>query len=164
MRIKHNVECYIPYESNLPIDKENQDIAHLIIPVYSAGSDVYNSCVELVEKYNHNKNNIFILSPQFLTKDQIGENPEPHFLYWGVSPFYGSSISTTKAFDGDLRISAYHILENIISNYCDKTVFPNLNRITVLGHSAGGQLVNRFSARTPLNLIKQHSTIYIFDT
>ena len=146
LRVKHDVECYIPYESNLPINEENPNITHLIVPVYSPGSNVYNSCIELVEKHNHDKNNIIVLSPQFLINGQVGEDPEPNLLYWNVRPFYGSKISTTKAFSGDLRVSAYQVLEDIIADACTKTTFPNLNRITILGHSAGGQLVNRFAA------------------
>ena len=137
LKVKHNIECYIPYASNLPIDKEDANITHLILAVYSSGSNVFNSCTELLAKYNQQQNNVIVLSPQFLTKEQLGNNSEENLLYWNASPFYGSKISTTKSYNGDLRISAYHILEDIIAEYCDKKIFPNLNRITILGHSAG---------------------------
>lgn len=149
LRVKHNVECYIPYLSNMLIDKSNIDVTHLIIAIHSSGHDTYmvfNSCTELLEKYNKQRNDIIVLAPQFLMDTHVKNNSEENLLYWNVSPFYGSSISTTKSFDGDLRISAYQILEDIIADYCDKKIFPNLNRITILGHSAGGQMVNRFAA------------------
>ena len=110
LRVKHNIECYIPYASNLPIDKEDANITHLIIAVYSSGSNVFNSCIELLAKYNQQQDNVIVLSPQFLTKEQLGNNSEENLLYWNAQPFYGSKISTTKSFDGDLRISAYHIV------------------------------------------------------
>ncbi len=154
LKVKHNIECYIPYASNLPIDKENANITHLIIAVYSSGSNVFNSCTELLAKYNRQQDNVIVLSPQFLTNKQLGNNSEENLLYWNVRPFYGSKISTIKSFDGDLRISAYHILEDIIANFCDKKIFPNLKRITILGHSAGGQLVNRFAASNTVEFDK----------
>ncbi len=160
LRVKHNVECYIPYVSNLPIDTQNVNITHLIIAIHSSNHDAYmvfNSCKELLVKYNKQKDNIIILAPQFLMQKHLGENSEEDLLYWNVSPFYGSSISTTKSFDGDLRISAYYILEDIIADFCNKKVFPRLNRITILGHSAGGQLVNRFAASNTVEFDKARS-------
>jgi hypothetical protein len=115
---------------------------------------VFNSCKELLANYNRQEDNIIILAPQFLRPKHLVENTEEKLLYWNVSPFWGSSKSTTKSFDGELRISAYHILEDIIADFCDKKIFPKLNRITILGHSAGGQLVNRFAASNTVEFDK----------
>ncbi len=154
LKVKHNVACYVPYASNLPIDKENIKIKHLIIPVYSGGSNVYSSCIKLLDMHRNRQDSIIVVSPQFLTKGQLGKNSEKNLLYWNVKPFYGSSISTTKSFDGDLRISAYTILEDIIADFCTKKTFPNLKKITILGHSAGGQLTNRFAASNTVEFDK----------
>ena len=157
LRVKHNVECYIPYLSNLPIDIRSEKITHLIIAIHSLNHDAYmvfNNCKELLAKYNKQKDNVIILAPQFLRQKHLGKNSEKNLLYWKVSPFWGSSISTTKSFDENLGISAYHILEDIIADFCDKKIFPNLNRITILGHSAGAQLVNRFAASNTVEFDK----------
>ena len=162
LKVKHDVECYIPYASNLPIDKVDANINHLIIAVYSSGSNIFNSCIELLAKYDRQQDNVIVLSPQFLTKDQVAGNSEKNLLYWNVPPFYGSKISTTNSFDGDLRVSAYHILEDIIADFSDKKIFPNLERITILGHSAGGQLVNRFAASNTIEYIIINPSSYIY--
>lgn len=157
LRVKHNVECYIPYLSNMPIDKKNENITHLIIAIHASGHStysVYSDCMELLKKHKKQKNDIIIVAPQFLMNKHVVENTEENLLYWNVSPFYGSSISTTKSFEGDLRISAYHVLEDIIADFCEKKNFPNINRITILGHSAGGQLVNRFAASNTVEFDK----------
>jgi len=154
LRVKHRVECYIPYASNLPIDKKDNSVTHLIIAVYSSGSHVYKGCIELLAKYHNQNNDVIVISPQFLTANQVDNNTEENLLYWKVRPFYGSKLSATKSFDGDLRISAYNILEDIISDFCDKEVFPNLKTITILGHSAGGQMVNRFAASNTVEFDK----------
>jgi len=143
--------------SNLSIDKKNTNVTHLIIAIHSLNHNAYmvfNSCQELLAEYNKLKDNILILAPQFLRKKHLGENSDDKLLYWKVSPFWGSSISTTESFEGDLRISAYNILEDIIAEFCERKIFPNLTRITILGHSAGGQLVNRFAASNTVEFKK----------
>ena len=149
LRVKHNVECYIPYLSSLPLEQENKNITHLIIGLHDVShcaEGTYNCYMKLLEKHNKLNDDIMLIIPQFLVSGHVNNNNEKNLLYWGVSPFFGSCISTTKAFEGDLRISAYKILEDIIADFCSKENFPNLKRITIVGHSAGGQMANRFAA------------------
>jgi hypothetical protein len=139
---------YIPYISNYPLEVANSKIQHVILAIHSSNHSargVYNNAMALLEKYGL-EDSVLVIAPQFLMEKHIADVNSPYLVYWGVSPFWGSSIAKVTPGGTDFRISAYTVLENIISSLCEKKVFPNVKSIVILGHSAGGQLVNRFAA------------------
>lgn len=149
LKIQDTNDCYIPYISNHPLYQRNDDIQHVILAIHSANHDAimaYNDCMELINSHGNLNKSTLVIAPQFLMEKHIKSSTDKNLLFWKVSPFWGSSISTTKSAGKDLRISAYSILVQLISSICSRTTFPNVQRLTILGHSAGGQLVNRFAA------------------
>ncbi len=149
LKVQSRNDCYIPYISNHQLHQRNSDIRRVILAIHSSSHDaiaVYNSCIELINSNNNLKRSTLVIAPQFLREKHVGDSTDSNLLFWKSSPFWGSSVSTTKSADKDLRISAYSILTQIISDICSKKTFPNVQKLTILGHSAGGQLVNRFAA------------------
>jgi hypothetical protein len=65
-------------------------------------------------------------------------------MYFGGNRFWGGSSSNAGA-----AISVFSIVDKMLEHICDSGHFPNLKRIVILGHSGGGQLVNRFAASSP---------------
>ncbi len=148
LKILAESEEYIPYISNYPLDKANDNIRDVILSIHSSNHDAYmayNNIKALVDKYNLT-DSVLIIAPQFLMAEHVSDIKSANLIYWGVSPFRGSSVAKVTPNGADFRISAYTILENIISDLSEKRVFPNIKSITIIGHSAGGQLVNRFAA------------------
>lgn len=43
-------------------------------------------------------------------------------------------------------LSSFTVVDELLTRLADKSKFPNLNRITVVGHSAGGQFTQRYAA------------------
>jgi hypothetical protein len=149
LKVQNADDCYIPYISNYPLHQKNDKIQHVILAIHSSNHDataVYNNCIELINARDDLNKSTLIITPQFLMEKHVENNTDSNLLFWKTSPFWGSSTCATKSADKDLRISAYSILAQIISEVCSKTTFPNVQRLTILGHSAGGQLVNRFAA------------------
>lgn len=148
LKVSADSDNYIPYISNYPLDVPNSRIRHIILAIHSSNYDarmVYGNVLALLEKYSL-ADSVLIIAPQFLIRDHISNVSSHSLVYWEVYPFWGSSMTRVTPDDKDLRISAYTILENIISGVCERTDFTNLESIVILGHSAGGQLVNRFAA------------------
>ena len=147
---EHKGKTYkLPYKSNYAIDMKNSDIKHVIIPIHSAEYDVeglFNNYKKLISKYEHAKFSTFIMAPQFNTKKHVPNVKENDLLLWSVSPFGGSQRCQLINRDDFLRISPFAVLEDIITKFCNKEFFPNLERITIAGHSCGGELVQRFAA------------------
>ncbi len=148
LKVQNADDCYIPYISNYPLNKKNEDIRHVILAIHSSNHDAtmaYNDCMELINSHENLNKSTLVISPQFLREKHLKNNTEENLLFWKVYPFWGSSTSTTKSASKNLKISAYSILSEIIVDLCSKTSFPNIKKITILGHSAGGQFVNRFA-------------------
>lgn len=142
-------DCYIPYLANYPLDENNDKIEHVILANHSSSYDarmVFNDCLSLLKFQSGAESRTLIVAPQFLTKEFVKDINDPNLLFWKVDPFRGSAFSTTAGSGKDMKISAYAILEDIVLRVATKKTFPNVKRITILGHSAGGQLVNRFAA------------------
>ncbi len=147
LRVTAGLNNYIPYISNYPLEVANNKIQHVILAIHSFNHNaqmVYDRSMALLEKYNLT-DSVLVIAPQFLMEKHIADMNSPNLVYWGVSPFWGSSVAKVTPEGADFRISAYTILENIISSLCEKKVFQNVESIVILGHSAGGQLVNRFA-------------------
>jgi len=91
-------------------------------------------------------NRTLVIAPHLLTRDTIPADISEYFLYWNLFPFWG----TQRAFRGprqeQVSISAYTVLDKLLAHIVDSRNFPNLERIVIAGHSAGGQMVNRYAA------------------
>ena len=149
LKVANTENCYIPYISNHSLHERNEEIEHVILAIHSSNHDalmVYKNCMKLVDGHDDLSKSTLVMAPQFLMEKHVKSSTDKNLLFWKAYPFWGSSVSTTKSAGRDLRISAYSILDQVISNICSKTTFPNVQRLTILGHSAGGQLVNRFAA------------------
>jgi hypothetical protein len=57
----------------------------------------------------------------------------------------GTDDATTAESTARTTISSYAAMDILIETLCDRTMYPNLERISVVGHSAGGQLVHRWA-------------------
>lgn len=49
-------------------------------------------------------------------------------------------------------VSSYDVLDTIISTLLDTKLYPNLQHLTLVGHSSGGQTVQRFALTTTMSL------------
>ncbi len=46
--------------------------------------------------------------------------------------------------------SSFSLVDSLIARACNKKLFPSLKKITIIGHSAGGQFVSRYVGMTPM--------------
>lgn len=87
-----------------------------------------------------NSSNTLIIAPQFSTSEDLITQPTvDNPLYWSSE---GWKIGNKSL--GENRISSFSAVEQIISQVVCAN--PYLETITIIGHSAGGQFVNRFAA------------------
>lgn len=49
------------------------------------------------------------------------------------------------------RVSSYAALDRIVEIVTNRSLFPSVNRVVVTGHSAGGQVVHRYAATSPMD-------------
>lgn len=88
----------------------------------------------------HHLDDTLVIAPQFVEKgDLTGHAVAPRTLYWD-SKWPGGSDALSPA-----PISTYDVFDAIIARLSDPLRFPKLRAIVVAGHSAGGQIVQRYA-------------------
>jgi len=81
-----------------------------------------------------------VIAPQFVEHDELaGENVSPKTLYW-TGKWPGGSEAVAPA-----PISSYSVFDAMIARLSDRTRFPKMREIVIAGHSAGGQIVQRYA-------------------
>ncbi|MHC4289709.1 MAG: hypothetical protein ACYSO4_00200 [Planctomycetota bacterium] len=136
-----------PYESSHDLFTKNASVKQALFLVHSASysaKQYYLNGRAMLEKVPAEENITLIIAPHFLKSKHVQEASNPNFLYWRATPFWGSSRGFFN--NKDICISAYEVVDVILSNLVKNNNFPNLKKIVIIGHSAGGQMVNRYAA------------------
>ena len=58
---------------------------------------------------------------------------------------YGAESISDVNYNNNATISSFGAMDVLLESLCDRKRFPNLQRIVVTGHSAGGQFVHRWA-------------------
>jgi len=83
---------------------------------------------------------VLLLAPQFVEQADIaGQHADPQTLYWN-GKWPGGSDATAPA-----PISTYDVFDAMLARLADRSRFPALREVVVAGHSAGGQIVQRYA-------------------
>lgn len=91
-----------------------------------------------------------VVAPWFQTDE---DDPEDDDAYWT-----NGDDTSWKIGGGAIEpdgLSSFEVADDLLRALGDKAGFPNLTRITLVGHSAGGQFVQRYAAggRAPAELL-----------
>ncbi len=85
--------------------------------------------------------NTLVISPRLASNDGVGcqDLLGPEEISWHCNTWRsgGPSISHPS-------VTSFDLIDEILRKVARKAVFPNLKSIVVAGHSAGGQVVNRY--------------------
>jgi hypothetical protein len=152
----NGVTAAIPYESNYDLHQKNRNVTRLIVAIHSSNHDAkmyYRNTLLLAQKLNKT-NETLIVAPHLLIGSLVSKEKPVDFLFWEVPPFRGSSRAFYKG--EKANVSAYEILDTLIDAISQSHFFPNLQEIVIFGHSAGGQLVNRYAAYSRFNKNSLH--------
>jgi len=142
-----SVKTFLPYESSHDLSSKNDSITRLIYSIHSASysaKSYFNRASALVDKVPGQKNKTLIIAPHILDKSCLDKPEDKNILYWNHPAFRGTSIAFFK--DKHISVSAYGVTDKILTDIAAGGNFPNLKTIIILGHSAGGQMTNRYAA------------------
>jgi pimeloyl-ACP methyl ester carboxylesterase len=82
-----------------------------------------------------------VIAPQFLqAMDAEAFHLAPGILRWATEGWTGGSDAMSPA-----PISSFTAIDAILEQLANRTLFPNLTEVIVAGHSAGGQVVQRYA-------------------
>lgn len=87
------------------------------------------------------RDQVFVVLPQFLTEvDADPRQLSPQTLRWSVDGWSAGSMAK-----GPAPISSYAVLDAILARLADPARFPALKQVVLAGHSAGGQMMQRYA-------------------
>lgn len=142
------------YASNHSITERNKKIKQLVIYIHGArrnGLDYYEWGEKAVNAANKKEETLFI-SPQFNSeKDLEDHKHDATHLFWVKNNWRigDESVSSEKR-KMEESFSSFSLVDSLIARACNKKLFPSLKKITIVGHSAGGQFVSRYVGMTPM--------------
>lgn len=138
------------------LDDANRLIEHAVIVVHGNSRNATSSyaAVEAATQAA-DRQDVLVVAPQFLAAlDLEAHDPAPDLAVWRTSGWSQGDRSVADAPTG--RPSSFEVLDAIVEQIGRPDRSPNLRQVTVAGHSAGGQFVQRYAAGTR---IEQQPTI-----
>jgi pimeloyl-ACP methyl ester carboxylesterase len=133
-------------------------------------ADYYYDTGVIAAAAGHALDQTLVIAPQFVERSELqGHALSPLTLYWN-SKWPGGSDAVSPA-----PISTYDVFDAMIARLSDARRFPKLREIVLAGHSAGGQIVQRYAvvgrspqldrgARIPVHLVVSNPSSYFYFT
>ena len=126
--------------ASYPLDAPNPSITRALIMVHGAGrnADHYFETSTAAGFLAGALDNTIIIAPHFIAGQ---DKPSANEMMWpeGQNSWRSGGMSPTNP-----TISSFDFVDEIVRRLADKKVFPNLTKIVVAGHSAGGQFATRY--------------------
>lgn len=87
-----------------------------------------------------------VVAPHFTIDIDALIRPERE-VYWRASNHWKRGNLSKRVHNK--RISSFAVIDEMLSRLTNRTLFPNLKKIVIAGHSAGGQFLQRYVAGHP---------------
>ena len=131
----------IPYYRSLPLVRN--DLIHravLVVHGNQRNADRYYDSTVASAIAAQRFRDVLVLAPNFRT---LEDRPAPGEHYWSSQGWKTGDRSRDAG-----RISSFSVVDELLATVCPKkpSVFPNLDTVVIIGHSAGGQFVSRYAA------------------
>ena len=127
--------------ASYPLDKTNPAIVRALVMVHGAGrnADHYFETSTGAAFLAGALENTIIIAPRFAAgNDKVAE----HEVLW---PERGGNWRSGGALATDSTYGSFDLMDDILRALANRKAFPNLTKIVVAGHSAGGQFATRYA-------------------
>ncbi len=140
-----------------PLDVQDENIERAVIVVHGVlrNADEYFPHMMDAVKYADVESNTLVIAPQFLLEEDVAEfELADEVIFWGGETGEGwkkgdDSLST-EDHPRTVAVSSFEVVDRMVEQVTLKGIFPKLKDVIVIGHSAGGQYVNRYAAGTQI--------------
>jgi len=126
-----------------PLDKRNDAITRVLVSVHGAARDADNYFRSTIAAgfLADGLENTLIIAPRLASSDGAGcrDILAPNEISWNCNSWRSGGPANSNP-----GVTSFDFLDEILRRVARKDVFPNLKAIVVVGHSAGGQVVNRY--------------------
>lgn len=132
---------YLPYVASASIGSGSQARAVVVVHGILRNAADYLSYAQTAAATAGSS--ALLVAPQFPISTDTLQTDD---LYWTKEGWSGGSLSRDTEYARPFRISSFGVLDQLVSQLANRTNFPNLRNIVLLGHSGGGQLIQRYAA------------------
>ena len=128
----------------IPLDRPNPAITRVFILIHGAGrnADDYFRSAAAAAFLAGALENTLVISPRLASNGGGGcrDSLAEHEVSWHCNAWRSGGPAPNHP-----SLTSFDFLDELLRRVAGKQVFPNLRSIVVAGHSAGGQVVNRYA-------------------
>lgn len=140
-----------------PLARRNAGVTRALIMVHGAGrnADHYFETATAAGFLAGALENTIIISPRLIASP---DKPQANEVMWpnGSTSWRAGGISPTHP-----TLTSFDFLDALVRQLADKKVFPNLSKIVIAGHSAGGQVATRYEMTSKTHDTRGVSISYV---
>ena len=142
------------YAASHSLNKVDTLVNTLLIYVHGVnrnGVAYFQYAGDLVREAKQQKQTL-IIAPQYADAEDLDYYDLGNdFLYWKKAEWKdGYASLSSESRPQSEKMSSYEVLDSLLMSVLTSGKFPNIRSVRVVGHSAGGQFVQRYSATTPI--------------
>ena len=127
--------------ASYPLDQRNPGITRALIMVHGAGrnADHYFETSMAAAFLAGALENTIVIAPRMIAAP---DQPRENEILWssGRNNWRSGGMSASHP-----TVTSFDFLDELLRKLADKKTFPNLTRVVVAGHSAGGQVATRYA-------------------
>jgi len=137
-------------EANLPIDASLDwsaplpEVTRAAIVFHGKGRNVegyYAALLTAARIAGASPTQTLTVAPQFLREEDVEAHRLPKtYLRW-----HGGGWSAGEPAEGPEALSSFDVIDALLAVLGERSRFPNLRDVVLVGHSGGGQLLNRYA-------------------
>ncbi len=137
----------LPYKCNTALSGVHEEFTHAVVVIHGnlRNGVTYYDDMEAAAVQAGAQGYTHIIAPQFLIEaDAIGHGLPADILFWADESEGKAWKRGDQASNPGETLSSYAVVDEILFRLAE--VDPNLEHVVIVGHSAGGQFVNRYAA------------------
>lgn len=134
----------LPVYADHPLDQPAPDVVRVFIVIHGTlrnADTYYASGRQVVEKAGAAGSGTMVVAPQFLTRaDTRAFSLPASTLAWTQEGWKGGEPARQPG-----PVSSFAALDALLAHFADRSLYPSLTTVVVIGHSAGAQLLQRYA-------------------
>ena len=137
-------DASVPIEISVDFNANHPEITRAALVFHGKGRNVENyfrALERAADEAGPAGRQTLLLAPQFLRDEDAEAHHLPkNFLHWHAGSWTSGEPAT-----GPLPLSTFDVIDAILAALGNRERFPNLGTVVLIGHSGGGQLLNRYA-------------------